>query len=102
MSNSQWKEGTVQEFLGLSDSDMALVETKVALARAFLQQRRKSVLTQAEMARAMRTTRSRVARIEAGDPTVPLDLVFKALFTVGFTPCDIGCVIRETNFSYSH
>jgi len=33
-SKEDWKEGTVQEFLGLSDVDMALVETKVALAQS--------------------------------------------------------------------
>jgi len=101
MNKDDWKEGTVQEFLDLSDSDMALVETKVALARAFRRQRITSHLTQMDMARAMRTTKTRVARIEAGDPNIPLDLVFKALYTVGFTPFDIGGVMRETDAVYS-
>jgi len=30
-NKQQWKEGTVQEFLGLSDADMVALETKVAL-----------------------------------------------------------------------
>jgi len=33
MSKQQWKEGTVQAFLDLSDADMAVVEAKVALTR---------------------------------------------------------------------
>jgi len=31
INKQQWKEGTVQEFLGLSDANMAVVEIKIAL-----------------------------------------------------------------------
>ena len=96
-----WKEGTVQDFLDLSDVDMALVETKVALTRMLRRKRLASQLTQSDMARAMQTSQSRVARIEAGDPSVSLDLVFKALYTVGMTPHDVGGVMRETGVPYS-
>jgi predicted transcriptional regulator len=95
MSKQDWKEGTVQEFLGLSDVDMALVETKVALTRALRHQRKASRLTQSDVAHAMRTSQSRLARIEAGDPSVSLDLVFKALYTVGMTPQDVGRFIKK-------
>ena len=95
MSRQDWKEGTVQEFLELSDVDMALVETKVALTRALRQQRKTSRLTQSDVARAMRTSQSRLARIEAGDPSVSLDLVFKALYTVGITPQDVGRFMKK-------
>ena len=30
---SQWVEGSVQEFLDLSDADMALIETRLAASR---------------------------------------------------------------------
>jgi len=95
MSKQDWKEGTVQEFLDLSDADMALVETKLALTRALRCQREASHLTQTEVARAMRTSQSRVARIEAGDPSVSLDMVFKALYTVGMTPSEVGGFIKK-------
>jgi len=97
MSKQDWKEGTVQDFLGLSDVDMAMVETKVALTRVLRRQREASHLTQSEVARAMRTSQSRMARIEAGDPSVSLDLVFKALYTVGVTPQEIGRSIRNVH-----
>ena len=101
MSKQDWKEGTVQDFLELSDVDMALVETKVALTRALRRQRQESQLTQTDVARAMRTSQSRVARIEAGDPSVSLDLVFKALYTVGMTPLEVGDFIKEAAAPYS-
>jgi len=100
MSKKMWKEGTVQEFLNLSDADMAVVETRVALTRALRRQRKMSRLTQTDMARAMRTSQSRVARIEAGDPSVSLDLVFKALYTAGLTLHDIGGVLKEAAVPY--
>lgn len=90
MSKSDWKEGTVQDFLALSDSDMALVETKVALTKALRHRRRRARLTQSQLAHAMRTSQSRVARIEAGDPSVSVDLVLKALFTIGMTRREVG------------
>ena len=101
MSKKNWKEGSVQDFLELSDADMALVETKVALTRALRRKRESARLTQSEIARAMRTSQSRVARIEAGDPSVSLDLVFKALYTVGATPRDVGAFIREAAVPYN-
>ena len=100
MSKQHWKEGTVQEFLGLSDADMAVVETKVALTRTLRTARKAASLTQTDVARAMRTSQSRVARIEAGDPAVSLDLVFKALYAVGMTPHDVGATIQETPVPY--
>ena len=33
MSKRNWEEGTIQDFLGLSDAEMALVETKVVSMR---------------------------------------------------------------------
>ena len=95
MSKHDWKEGTVQDFLELSDADMALVETKIALTRALRQKRETARLTQFEVARVLRTSQSRVARIEAGDPSVSLDSVFKALYAVGATPRDVGYCIQE-------
>jgi len=100
MSKQQWKEGTVQEFLGLSDADMAVVETKVALTRTLRTARKAASLTQTDVARAMHTSQSRVARIEAGDPAVSLDLVFKALYAVGMSPRDVGVTIQETVAPY--
>ena len=95
MSKHDWKEGTVQDFLELSDADMALVETKVALTRELRRKRKASSLTQMEVARILHTSQSRFARIEAGDPSVSLDLVFKAMYAVGMTTRDVGFCIQE-------
>jgi DNA-binding XRE family transcriptional regulator len=80
-----WVEGTVQEFLALSDADMELIETRLAASRLLKTVRQRKKLTQAAVAAALHTSQSRLAKMEAGDPSVSLDLLFKSLFTLGIT-----------------
>ena len=40
-----WKVGDVDEFLGLSPAEMAIVEMKVALAKALVARKRASLVT---------------------------------------------------------
>ena len=80
-----WKATTVQEFLNLDDADMEYIETKLALTKALKEQRLKRHLTQMALATRMKTSQSRVAKIEAGDPTVSVDLILRGLFALGVT-----------------
>jgi DNA-binding XRE family transcriptional regulator len=81
-----WVEGSVQEFLGLSDVDMKYIETKRALAASLREQRMKKHLTQTELAARLKTNQSRVAMMEKGDPSVSLDLLVRALLALDVTP----------------
>ena len=78
-----WVEGTVQEFLGLSEADMEYIETRRALSRRLKEVRQELQLTQKEVAARLRTSQSRVARMEEADPTVSADLLLRALFRLG-------------------
>lgn len=80
-----WKAGTVKDFLQLSDEEAALVELRLALTTAVRQARRKRGLSQAELAQRMRSSQSRIAKIEAGDPSVSLDLIVRAFIATGAT-----------------
>jgi ribosome-binding protein aMBF1 (putative translation factor) len=80
-----WVEGTAQEILGLSDADMEYIETRRALARCLRATRVKKRLTQTQLATRLRTSQSRLAKMEAGDATVSLDLLFRALYRAGAT-----------------
>jgi transcriptional regulator with XRE-family HTH domain len=40
-------------------------------------------LTQEELARLLKSSQSRVAKMEAGDPTVSLDLLVRSLLALG-------------------
>jgi transcriptional regulator with XRE-family HTH domain len=56
------------------------------LVDALRQRRRKSDLTQAELAKRIGSSQSRVAKMEAGDPSVSIDLVIRALLAIGVRP----------------
>ena len=80
-----WKETTVQEFLSLSDADVQYIETKLALSRRLRTLRQKRHLSQTKAASLLKTSQSRFARMEAGDPSVSLDLLVRGLFALGAT-----------------
>ena len=74
-----WRLTSADEFLGLTIEEAALVEMKLSLADAVKAQREKSHLSQVELAARMKSSQSRVAKIEAGDPSVSLDLLVWAV-----------------------
>jgi len=78
-----WKETTVKEFLNLSDADAQYIEAKLALSRRLRQIREQRHLTQTKAASLLKTSQSRLARMEAGDPSVSLDLLVRGLFAFG-------------------
>ncbi len=78
-----WKVGTLNEFLELSQEETAYIEMKAALSRELREFRRLSNLTQAQLAQMLRSSQSRVAKMEAGDPSVSIDLLIRALLAVG-------------------
>src|SRR6267143_982923 len=80
-----WKETSVKEFLGLSEADMQYIEIKLALSRRLRTLRRDRHLTQTKAATLLKTSQSRLARMEAGDPTVSLDLLVRGLIALGAT-----------------
>ena len=88
-----WVEGSVQELMDLSDADMEYIETKRALSRYMREVRCKKNLTQTGVAAMLKTSQSRVAKMEKGDPTVSLDLLFRALLALGIKPRKLVAVL---------
>lgn len=88
-----WKETTVQEFLNLSEADAQYIETKLALSRRLRQLREQRHLTQTKAAALLKTSQSRLARMEAGDPSVSLDLLVRGLFALGASWKDLAKVV---------
>lgn len=75
--------GDAKEFLGLSDAESQIVELRVALSQAVRRLRVDHELTQRQVAVRMKSSQSRVAKIEAASPEVSLDLMFSGLFALG-------------------
>ena len=78
-----WRIGSAQDFLGLSEQEAAYVELRVRLAHSLKARRRKQNLTQSALARRIHSSQSRVAKMEAGDPAVSIDLLVRALLSLG-------------------
>lgn len=78
-----WKVGTAKEFLNLSPDEVSFVELKVALSKNFQEYRKNKNLTQEQAARLLKSSQSRVAKMEAGDPSVSLDLLVRSLLALG-------------------
>lgn len=89
-----WAVGSVQEFLGLSDADAALIEMKLSLSRSLRDRRQRCGVSQVELAKRLRSSQSRVAKMEAGDPSVSMDLLVSSLLVLGAKPTDLSRTIR--------
>ncbi len=88
-----WKVGTAQEFLRLSDEEAAYVELKLRLAIGLREWRRRRNLTQAELAKRLQSSQSRIAKMEAGDPSVSLDLLIRSLLTLGASRRELSRIL---------
>jgi predicted XRE-type DNA-binding protein len=80
-----WKVGNATDFLGLSADEAAYIELKLALSEELRKKRLKKKLTQIELAQLVASSQSRVAKMEAGDATVTVDLLVKSLLALGTT-----------------
>lgn len=88
-----WKAGGAADFLELSAEEAALVETRLAVSRALRTRRQELGVTQAALARKLHSSQSRVAKMEAGDPSISLDLLLRAFFATGATKRDLARVL---------
>lgn len=84
-----WKVGNAEDFLQLTEEERRLVDIKVSLIGAVRKTRLRHKLSQIDLAQRMRSSQSRIAKLEAGDPSVSLDLIVRALIASGATKRDI-------------
>src|SRR5919106_6778943 len=88
-----WKFGSAKDFLGLSEEESAYIELKIRLAEALRQRRQEKGLSQLDLAAKLRSSQSRVAKMEAGDPSVSLDLLIRSLIALGATERELSQII---------
>ena len=84
-----WTVGSTQDFLKLTDAEAAYVEAKVALGEKLRAARTDRHLSQVEVAKRLQSSQSRVAKMEAADPSVSVDLLIRSLFRLGIGTWDI-------------
>jgi ribosome-binding protein aMBF1 (putative translation factor) len=85
-----WKAGNVQDFLGLSDEEAMIVTVRAGLAKALREVRLERRWTQTQLADELGSSQSRVAKMEAADPSVTIDLLVRSLIVSGASGQKIG------------
>jgi predicted XRE-type DNA-binding protein len=88
-----WKVGNTAEFLQLSPAEIEIIEIRLSLSKSLKQLRQQKQLSQTELASDISSSQSRVAKMEAGDPSVSIDLLIKSLLSLGAARKDIALAI---------
>jgi hypothetical protein len=90
-----WKVGTSEEFLELTEAESAFIEVRLSLAALFRATRVARGLTQVETAKLLESSQSRVAKMEAAEPSVSVDLLVRAILVLGATRAELGRAIES-------
>ncbi|MEX2490822.1 MAG: helix-turn-helix transcriptional regulator [Nitrospirales bacterium] len=77
--------GDTQDFLKLSEAEMEYIHIKRSLARTLEQQRKIRNLTQMQAARLLKTSQSRLAKMEHAEKSVSIDLLIRSNLSLGAT-----------------
>lgn len=85
LEQSGWRVGTAEEFLNLSPEEAAYAEVKIHLAQKLVKRRKSLRMSQVAVAKRIHSSQSRVAKMEAGDPSVSIDLLVRSLIALGET-----------------
>ena len=88
-----WRVGSTADFLDLSPDEVAFIEMKLALAKNIRTRRLRQRLSQDQFAKLIESSQSRVAKMEAADASVSLDLLIRALLVLGASRKEVARII---------
>lgn len=88
-----WRVSDAAELLELTPEEAAFVDLKLALAGHLRDVRVEHKWTQLQVARKLGSSQSRVAKMEAADASVTVDLLLKSLLALGASRDELGRVI---------
>ena len=95
LAEKGWRVGSAKDFLGLSEREEAFIDLRLRLADGLKSRRQSRGVTQGQLAQSLRSSQSRVAKMEAGDPTVSLDLLVKSLLALGTSNRELAKIIAK-------
>jgi len=90
LEEAGWRVGDATDFLALSHAEQQFIEVKLALARLLRKLRTGRRLTQMELADRLGSSQSRIAKLEAGDSSVSVDLLVRSALAAGATKKDLA------------
>lgn len=102
LEDAGFQVGSVADFLGLTREESIYIELRVLLADALKARRQAAKLSQKAFAKVMKSSQSRIAKAEANDPKVSIDLLVRSLIALGVSLTEIGRILelQEADFSY--
>lgn len=90
-----WKVGTAVDFLGLTPEEEVFIEMKISLSQSLKSMRKRKRMSQVDFARLIKSSQSRVAKMEAGAESVSIDLLIKSLLALGASQKDLAKAISS-------
>jgi hypothetical protein len=101
LEDGGWQVGSTADFLGLTPQESAYIELRVRLTEALKARRQTAKLSQKAFAATMKSSQSRIAKAEANDPTVSLDLLIRSLMALGVSLGELASIfdIEQTKVS---
>jgi DNA-binding XRE family transcriptional regulator len=97
LRDAGWNIGDAADFLELTPEETVFIEMKLALSRSLRQEREKQGVTQVALAKLIGSSQSRVAKMEAGDSSVTIDLLMRALLALGLTKKDLTRIVAKAD-----
>jgi predicted transcriptional regulator len=79
----------------LSNEEAAFIEVKLKLAQSLRVKRQKRGLGQVPFAKIIHSSQSRVAKMEAADPSVSVDLLVRSHLACGTSGRELGRIISR-------
>ena len=90
-----WKVGTAADFLELTPEEEAFIEMKMSLSQSLKEMRKRKRMSQVAFAKLIKSSQSRVAKMETGSPSVSIDLLIKSLLALGASQKDLAKAISS-------
>ena len=90
-----WRVGSAAEFLGLTPEETAIVELRIRLSNALRSRRATLGWSQSQLAKTIKSSQSRIAKMEAADTTVSIDLLIRGLLSTGIGLDGLSKIVRS-------
>jgi len=89
-----YRIGSAADFLKLTPEEEAYIDIRLDISNMVKAQRAKKGWTQEQLARSIGSSQSRIAKLEAGDPGISMDLMIKSLLRLGTSKKQIGKLLE--------
>ncbi|MBP0022046.1 MAG: helix-turn-helix transcriptional regulator [Cyanobacteria bacterium SBLK] len=89
LEKAGWQVGDTEDFLQLSPEEIAFIDLKLTLSQRLKELRLQRNLSPEKLAQKLQSSEANIARIEAGDPSISLDLIVRTMLSLGATTKDI-------------